>query len=357
MPDMWILSNDTAFLAEQTFLGDRDGADTYVLAVKATHDIAADGTCLPAEDQVPVAHMPKPSDPDKPSSLIEETDFDFMKPGTDIVVLGNAFNADPAGRGEVRVGLLCGPVRKTLSVIGRRRWLHSALGPVLSEPEPFREMPVRWENAFGGTDRQGAPGEDAAVERRNPVGTGYARGIEGIEGMAAPSVFVPGEAYVRWSDRPAPAGFAPIGRHWLPRAPRGGTYGDAWMKTRMPLWALDLDPRFFMAAPDDQQAIPHLRGDEEVRIVNMTPEGMLAFRLPAFRPYANVLMAGRMHRLKLWVSTVAVYPGLRRVVVSWCAALPCQGLREKIRSTEVWDKPLVRRAAATGGDDDEGDEA
>ena len=352
MAAIWILNNDTPFLADHTFLGDRNGSDTYVLAVKATHDIAPDGTCTPAEAQVPIAHAPKPSDPDRPSSLIEETDFDFMKPGTDVVVLGNAWNADPKGRGEVTVGLACGPIRKTLTVTGPRRWLFGATGPTLSDPDPFREMPVRWENAFGGVDRAGRPGGDAAIDRRNPVGTGFARAPDGIEGLPAPTVFVPGESYGRWSDRPTPAGFGPIGRHWLPRAPRGGTYDDAWQKTRMPLWARDLDPRFFMAAPDDQQAIPHLRGDEEVRIVNMTPEGMLAFRLPAFRPYANVMMAGRTHRLKLWVATVAVYPGLRRVVVTWIASLPCQGLREKIRSTEVWDKPLVRLPAGVAETED-----
>ena len=341
---MWILNNDTGFVADQTFLGDRDLNDTYILAVKATFDVGADGTCTRASDQAPVDHAPRPLFPDRESSLAADTDFDFMKRGTDIVVLGSAINPDPSGRGDVTVGLKVGPVEKRLRVCGQRVWLHSALGPLLSDPEPFREMPVIWENAFGGADR-GRKG--AIADDRNPVGTGFAEGAEGIEGLRAPTIFAPAEDYQRWTHRPLAAGFGPVARHWRPRRDRAGTYDQAWQDHRAPQWPLDLDPRFFQAAPDDQQAIPPLRGTEEVRVVNMTEDGFLGFRLPQFRPYANILVGRESVQVRLWLATLAIYPGARRIVETWLATFPCQGRREKIVSIDVWDKPLVRIAAGT----------
>lgn len=346
-----MLNNATPFAADQTFLADRDGRDTYVVCLKGTFDVGADGTVAPAKAQVPVDHAPRPRDPATPSSLLADCDFDFLKPGTDVVLLGHAINPDPAGKGEVVVGLKLGPIEKRLRVTGERIWLHSAAGPVLSAPAPFGERPVIWENAFGGMDR-GQP-DATDWEERNPVGTGFATDNRGIEGLRAPSVLTMDGAYANWGDRPAPAGLGPVARHWLPRRSHAGTYDEAWQKTRAPLWARDLDPRFFMAAPADQQCVPHLRGGEEVRIVNMTPGGFLGFRLPGVRPYANIRIGRARQAIRMWLSTVAIHPGAipsggAQVVVSWLGALACQGKREKILSIDIWDKPLVRIPAEQG---------
>ena len=63
-------------------------------------------------------------------------------------------------------------------------------------------------------------------------------------------------------DRPLPRGFGPVARHWLPRRALGGSYDAAWVEARVPLWPADVDPRFFMAAPEPLQATRHLVGGE-----------------------------------------------------------------------------------------------
>jgi len=336
---MWQLNNSTPFAANHTFLSDRNGVDTYVLCLKATYDIDEDGQCRPALDQVPPDFVPRHVDPSKPSSLLADTDFDFMKPGTDVLVVGSAVNPRPGSYREIDVGFSVGPVRKRLRVVGERVWLHGAVSPVLSAPASFTELPIVWENTFGGADRSDAGGQ---TDLRNPIGTGMANGIRGIEGLRAPSVFVPGESYTGWNSRPQPASFCAVERHWMPRRQYAGTYDENWIKNRAPLWATDLDDRYFMAAPVDQQCYPHLNGNEEVRVFNMTPSKFLGFRLPLFRPYADVSFDRSARHLKLHVSTVAIFPTERRVSVSWSGSLGCQGYRERIRSIDVWDKPLVR---------------
>lgn len=342
---MWILNNNTPFAANHTFLADREGADNYVLCVKATYDIDDDGLCQPSRVQVPPDYAPRHLDPSKPSTMLGDTDFDFMKPGTDILVIGNAVNPEPESRREVDIGFSVGSVSKRLRVVGERIWLHGAVSPVLSAPAPFRELPVVWENTFGGI---AWPEDGSHVDSRNPIGTALASGTKGIEGLKAPSVFVPGEAYSSWNHRPRPASFCAIERHWMPRRQYAGTYDDDWVKNRAPLWARDLDDRYFMAAPADQQCYPYLNGNEEVRVINMTTSGFLGFKLPVFRPYADLTINRSTKQIRLHISTLTIFPTQRRFSVSWSGSLNCQGYRERILSIDVWDKPVVRAISVSG---------
>ena len=44
-----------------------------------------------------------------------------------------------------------GPYSKSLAIFGDRHWNRNALGiSVMSDPEPFNEMELRYENSFGG---------------------------------------------------------------------------------------------------------------------------------------------------------------------------------------------------------------
>ncbi|MGN6771552.1 MAG: DUF2169 domain-containing protein, partial [Rhizobiaceae bacterium] len=59
----------------------------------------------------------------------------------------------------------------------------------------------------------------------------------------------------------------------------GGTYDQNWIDNIFPFLPEDFDERYFQMAPPDQQ-IDHPRGGEEVQLVNLTPRGREAFRLP-----------------------------------------------------------------------------
>ena len=343
---MWALTNATPFSAAQTFLGDADGVDMHVLAVRGSFDIGADGTCAPAARQAPVAHAPLMHPPDRSAGMICDLDTDFMKPGTDILVAGDAIPPEGgAASRPFQIGVRVGPVRKLLDVHARRVWAEGGLGPALVAARAQSPAPVIWENAFGGADPSGSGG----VSEDNPLGRGYARGPRGLAGWEAPRIFYPGETYAGWPDRPRPASLGPLPRHWPERRALAGTYDAAWQEERAPLWARDLDPRYFMAAPADQRAIPPLGGGERCDVLGMSRGGRLSFDVPRERVHARVRIGGRVEKLRLRIGTLCVFPNEARVEVSWIGQHRCQGEREKIAATLILLKRLVRAPAGPVG--------
>lgn len=71
----------------------------------------------------------------------------------------------------------------------------------------------------------------------------------------------------------------PLGRHWQARVGFAGRYDDAWLAERFPFLPADFDERYFQSAPADQWT-DHLRGGEEVLLLNLTGEERAAFRVP-----------------------------------------------------------------------------
>ncbi len=71
----------------------------------------------------------------------------------------------------MRVGTV---INKRLRVFGDRYWEKGRFGLRMTEPEPFENMPIIYERAFGGIDEQASTPEQLIMEERNPVGTGFA---------------------------------------------------------------------------------------------------------------------------------------------------------------------------------------
>jgi hypothetical protein len=134
----------------------------------------------------------------------------------------------------------------------------------MDDPRPFTTMDLSWERAFGG-----ATGDRLCIE--NPVGRGIAADQESLDGTALPNLEDPDARITCWTDRPAPAGVGFVGRGWAPRRSLAG-----------------VSHAFHNAAPVPQQLDGYLRGDEEIELVNLTPEGYLSFRLPGRRPRVRV---------------------------------------------------------------------
>lgn len=301
----------------------REGRETVVAVVRGTFELNRAGRLVPAEEQVPVRlediYVGEPG----VSSSLEESDLAVYKPATDVIVVGEAHA--PHGRlaSQVQVGVRVGELHKSALVVGDRKY-QPAFGVgrlTVSAPIPFTRVPLVWERAFGGIDPDTTKNQNPQFEPRNPVGCGFG-------GAAAnrtlPNIYsVTGEGID--SARPVPCGFSPIGRAWLPRYRLAGTYDTNWQRERAPFLPLDFDYRFFQCAPDGLAGNRHLRGDEPVRIVNMSPEGELAFTLPAL----VMGMAIRIDRRPLWrclaaLDTVILRPARRQVSLVWRRAIACR---------------------------------
>ncbi len=333
---MWTITNNTPFAAERCWVRDKDGAEVWLAAVKGTFLIDADGSTHLAEEQEEVRMPPEFRGDPSETSLLYDSDLVHKKAATDVLLDGHAYAPGSAPTTEVDVTLKVGPIDKTLRVIGDRLWQNSLLGMKMSRPEPFTQMPLAYERAFGGTDQLSDNPKHHDWERRNPVGRGFATRAEHLIDTLAANLEAPNQPISHWKSRPPPAGFGPIAGHWSPRIELGGTYDGKWEKERLPLLAEDFDEGFHQSAPPDQQVPGFLHGGEQVELRNLTPGGLLRFRLPRVTLGIRTMFDDgeeRDHRAVL--HTVALEPDVPRVMMVWHTHLPCHHKVLKLLTTRI----------------------
>ena len=329
---MWQVDNRTPFAAERGWVRDRNGAEIWLVAVKATFDILPDGTTIPAKDQPPVLRAPDYHGEPAKSSIKYEADLVLTKKTTDVIVIGHAHAPGARAVKELDVGFRVGPVQKMLRVYGNRQW--GSMGA--TSPEPFTTMPLIYERAFGGVDVK-SPHPERDWDWRNPIGCGFAVKKAHLDELQMPNIEWPKHLIKSWDDRPAPAGFGAIGSHWQPRASFAGTYDDKWMKTRQPLLPDDFDERFFQCAPTDQQAPQFLRGGEPVVLLNLSPNAEVRFLLPKiYLGFETRFYDGsrEIHNVR-HLHSVILEPDYPRVSLVWHSALPCHFKVQKLERTVV----------------------
>lgn len=337
---MWALDNRTPFAADSGWIRDSDGAEVWIVAVKATYDILPDGDTRIASEQVPVHSGPVLHEDLR--SLRYDIDLGPPKPATDILLNGHAYAQGTQPVEELHVGFRVGSMKRLAKVSGDRYWRRGMLLTSASKAVPFMRMPLVYERAFGGD----AP--DAEHGSANPLGRGVAPDADGRVWL--PNVELLTNPVSKPGDRPAPMSFGPIPCHWPERRQYAGTHDEAWLEQRYPLPPQDLDPRHWQLAPAAQQVEGHLRGGEEVVLVNLTPpgfaaDGRLSFRLPkltlAFQTYFtdghSVASRSRIH-------TVILEPDHPRVSIVHHMALPCHEHINRLDKTRILQKrrPLDR---------------
>lgn len=319
------LTNESPFAAQELFLADEDGRDLLTVVVKATYAIRPDAPLTLADEQVPVDLAGTYYGDPAVSSARFEPEVAFVKPATDVVLIGHAY-PDRLGARQMDVGFQVGDVRKTIRVFGDRRWVSRLGGVRPGDPSPIERVPLMWERAFGGLDWMAVDPSEHGMERRNPVGVGYRKTVKGahIEGAPLPNLEDPRALIGDPTDTPPPAGFGFIGPHWEPRAHYAGTYDEAWQQARMPLLPTDFDRRFFNAAPPGQIASGFLVGDEPVVIANAATVPWLKFRLPGEPPprITVVQQAGSDRSPEARLDTVILDTDAMQVLLLWRAHVP-----------------------------------
>ena len=302
----------------------KDGLDYAAFVIKGTFGIPTNGSeAVLADEQAPVVVADENYGDPGFSSVKYEMDTCLMKPGTDVVLVGSALPQQTARR--VDVGLQVGPVKKVVRVFGDRRWERSLGRWRMSEPEPFDAMPLVYERAYGGRDETHDNEKKHKFEPRNPVGTGFAarRSSARLEGLMLPNLEDPRELISGWKDKPEPAGFGFVGRHWEPRIGFGGTYDEAWQNDRCPFLPDDFDERFFNGAARGLVTKKHLTGGEAVRVVNASSAGELRFTLPRREFDITASIKGELSEHGCVLDTVIIEPGDDRMILTWRATIPC----------------------------------
>jgi hypothetical protein len=208
-------------------------------------------------------------------------------------------------------------------------------------------MPIVWERSFGGTD----PDHLETFDARNPCGRGVRRHFKEQEHTPLPNFEDPGHLVEAPNDRPRPVGFGPIAPYWHPRARYGGTFDERWQEERFPLPPEDLDPRYFNAAPEDQQ-LPSYQPGEEVRLTYMSQAGHDRFALPRFAIPVIIEQLGReLVELALVPDTIVIEPSAHHMSLVGRCSFPLEPDLGALRAAWVGElTPALRRAIATGKD-------
>ena len=205
------------------------------------------------------------------------SDFAFAKLRSELLLMGSCHAPSDVPVERVRAMLAVGTLRLEMEVVGDRHWEMKDDGFVLSPPEPFLSMPLRWERAFGGPSRDG-----------NPVGRGLDR-ISEIAPIMLPNIEDPAALITQPQQRPNPFGAFPIPSDWQARRELLGTCDEEWRATRFPFLPQDFDHAYFNAAPESLQREGAFEGDEEILLRNLAaghPE--IRSKLPGSRPRAFV---------------------------------------------------------------------
>lgn len=259
------------------------------VVVKATFQL------VPGQDARRVAPVPLVRE-DEPraqgGSLVRARETAPHLPSTGVVLTGHAWakGGGVAPSMSVRLGIAREKalLDKTLHVFGPRLLGASSL------VEPFRKMPLIYENAAGG------PGVWT-----NPVGIG------GPDVRALPCVVDP-------RDPRRPAGFGPISAAWMPRRGYLGETESTALSEPVFEVAPGFDWRYFQAAPADQ-LLDGVRGDEWIVLDGMHPtHARVQSRLPQARAVAMLRGEGDSERpIELRADTLVIDADDLLVSIVW----------------------------------------
>ena len=333
------LTNESGLEAGWALGFQPDGRELLVVAVKGTWSLRNEGgPCELAPDQMPLVEADEFTGEPGLSSLRYECDYAHRKSRCDVLLNGTAYA--PRGRAarRVRVSLRVGRWHKAFEVVGDREWKWiPLLGAWPGRPQPFTTMPISYDNAYGGLDD--TKPNKVKTYLRNPVGRGYRPRARHASGKPLPNTQQLGKAVRSSKGAYQPMAFGPIGRAWQPRVSHAGTYDQSWIQNDAPFLPHDFDDRYFQSAPEDQQ-IPFPAGHEEVVLENLTPEGLIRFKLPRLSmPVLLIPVRGNEAEIDARPDTLLIEPDANRFCITWRACHPLRRNAFEIEEVVVGEMP------------------
>ena len=286
-------------------------------------------------------------DGDPQSATIQhESELTPNKLGTDVVLIGNVYAPQRKPTHQMSVEVSVAGKSKSLRVIGNRFALHVPNGcPRFSEPAPFTEMELRYENAYGGKDDQ----SDKSLPfwyPRNDKGKGVVLGDtrEVVEGLSLPNIeskddlLTPERLVIgdprRWPQQPLPQGFGWRQKTWFPRCALIGAcppfldVGVVTVEERLGLLPKDYVSlaRQFRLAPNLSSfgngaslgmTFPFLQGNEPIKINGLTPDGLMEFALPGEFPDISIDTGKGQEGLQARLFSVSISPDQGSMDMIW----------------------------------------
>lgn len=317
--------NSTKMVAGYTMGMLADGRERLVVAVKGTFNLPKNGEkATLCADQVSLVEADTFTNEPGLSAPIYESDFAPTKPYCDVILNGSAYAPGGSAARTIGVGLKVGRVVKAFNVIGDRVWESGISGVGASATRPFVNKAISYDVAFGGTDRFSEDQADHDAFMQNPSGIGFRRRLTGgnLNGTPMPNTEERKNPVKSPIGDYKPMAFGPVARGWESRTKFAGTYDKEWLDDVFPFLPGDFDERYFQCAPEDQQT-EYLKGGEEVRLVNLTPDGDRVFELPKINvPIAFIRYDGETVTASMVADTLCIEPDKDRFSLVWRANIP-----------------------------------
>lgn len=331
-----------------------DGEYILSVLVKRSYRLVPGQHCVRAEADLKLFPAEVFYDDPMNSAVKYESDFIPYKVATDVVF--NAWAYAPDGRPvqALTASVAVAGKGKDILVIGDRACCYREdAPPVFTEPEPFTRMEIRYERAYGGTDIWSDPKVPCAYAR-NHLGRGFVIGSSRkvIDKLPLPNLEDPKQPltperlatghFIAWERQPLPQSFGWVSKIWRPRSLLAGVlpadrrveqemrrvYAAALPPEQREVYASnplpDMDFRFFNGA-QPELTFPFLTGEEEMRTVNLSPEGELNFQLPGERPGIGLEIGSGIQEPPVVLHTVMVRMEERQVDLVWRGAVSYPG--------------------------------
>ena len=335
------LKNQTPFKASIFVFPNEHGVDTLYVVVKATFDLQPEVRL--ADEQLPVLMADEFWGDPATTSLKFASEVHLCKPGTDVVVVGEA--VAPGGKPVRRLEVLLSVAGRTkvYLISGDRKW-KGWFFKKPGKPERFTRMQLLYERAFGGgrvITKKGKPD----IQPMNPIGYGF-RGkspMKTYKRTPLPNIEDKKKRLKRprHSKKLLPAGLGFIAPSWQPRLAYAGTYDEAWQNNRAPYLPKDFDPRYFNAAHPDWVFEEPLQGGERVQTVHLSDRIRQDFTLPQCRFNIQATVQGQTQDLSAQLETVLLMPTDEKLALTWRASLPCDKKVLKVEEVLIHLEDMV----------------
>ncbi|MCG8393677.1 MAG: DUF2169 domain-containing protein [Pseudomonadales bacterium] len=269
-----------------------EGQHRQVLVARLTLSFDLQGRLWVADEQSPPLltdqHYGKPLE----SSVAGASEIAGFKQGAEYYLHGSACTrTGQESQARVSVGLEQGGRHyyKELVALGGHQWEKALIGSRRGEPAAFASLPLRYENAYGGSVGQGGQ-----REKHNPVGRGFNPSGWKVADTRAPQIEYPGRAALSPSQRMPVAGFGPLPVFWAPRRARFGTSPEDPLSGQVCPWGSDADPALHHCAPEDQWLARPFAGGELLTLMGFFADhsAPVELKLPRWQPQALLIRRG-----------------------------------------------------------------
>lgn len=326
----------------------RSGDCQFSVIVKRSYRIVPGQPAQRLERDAPLRLIDEYYDRGDPDwSVVEhESELAPFKASTDVVVIGKAHAPEQEPVLAMLVGVRVGDAVKVLRITGDRvcHW-RSGAAPVFSEPQPFLQMEIRYDRAYGGRDEKSDPNVPFFYPR-NDMGRGVAllNEREVVQGLALPNIEEPedlltpervviGDPY-RWPEQPLPQGLGWRQRTWYPRSALLGSLpaflepGTVTPEEHRRLVPQDhvalarqmrlppFEPIFHNGASIDL-VMAQVKDDEKIALRGLTADGKLDFQLPGDRPRIALDIGQGGQPLQARLHTVSIRPDDLQLDLIW----------------------------------------